>query len=82
VIGHRLDGWSNQDLNVGQITALAPNLESVAKLLKVDVPTVKKVLMSWGRESSMLSFFSMAKHFSRMGVPERLSSLRFSVKQV
>ena len=48
VIGHRLDGWSNQDLNIGQITALAPNLEPVAKLLKVDVPTVKKVLMSWG----------------------------------
>ncbi len=48
VIGHRLDGWSNQDLNVGQIISLAPNLEPFAKVLKTDVATVKKVLMSWG----------------------------------
>ncbi len=48
VIGHRLDGWSNQDLNVGQIVALAPNLQPVADVLGTDVPTVKKVLTSWG----------------------------------
>jgi len=48
VIGHRLDGWSNQDLNVGAIVALAPNLKPIADLLHTDVPTVKKVLMSWG----------------------------------
>src|SRR4029077_7941466 len=48
VIGHRLDGWSNQDLNVGQIIALAPNLQPVANLLGVDVATVKKVVTSWG----------------------------------
>lgn len=48
VIGHRLDGWSNQDLNVGQITALAPNLQPFANLLGTDVATVKKVLTSWG----------------------------------
>jgi hypothetical protein len=48
IIGHRLDGWSNQDLNVGQIVALAPNLLPLANLLGVDVATVKKVLMSWG----------------------------------
>jgi hypothetical protein len=47
-IGHRLDGWANRDLNVGVITSLAPNLQPVADLLKVDVPTVKKVLTSWG----------------------------------
>jgi len=47
-IGHRLDGWPNRDLNVGLIVSLAPNLEPVADLLKVDVPTVKTVLNSWG----------------------------------
>ncbi len=47
-IGHRLDGWANRDLNVGAIVALAPHLEPIADLLKVDVTTVKKVLNSWG----------------------------------
>lgn len=47
-IGHRLDGWGNQDLNVGAIVSLAPHLEPFANLLKVDVATVKKVLGSWG----------------------------------
>lgn len=47
-IGHRLDGWPNRDLNVGAIVSLAPNLQPVADLLGEDVPTVKKVLASWG----------------------------------
>ncbi|MBZ5491961.1 MAG: hypothetical protein LAO76_13600 [Acidobacteriia bacterium] len=47
-IGHRLDGWPNRDLNVGAIVSLAPNLQPVADLLGVNVPTVKKVLGSWG----------------------------------
>jgi hypothetical protein len=47
-IGHRLDGWPNRDLNVGAIVSLSPNLQPVADLLGVDVPTVKKVLGSWG----------------------------------
>lgn len=47
-IGQRLDGWANRDLNVGAIVSLAPNLQPIADLLKVDVPTVKKVLDSWG----------------------------------
>jgi hypothetical protein len=47
-IGHRLDGWANRDLNVGAIVSLAPNLRPFADLLGVDVPTVKKVLGSWG----------------------------------
>jgi hypothetical protein len=47
-IGHRLDGWPNRDLNVGAIISLAPNLQPLATLLGVDVPTVKKVLASWG----------------------------------
>ena len=47
-IGRRLDGWANRDLNVGLIVSLAPNLQPIADLLQVDVPTVKAVLNSWG----------------------------------
>jgi hypothetical protein len=47
-IGRRLDGWANRDLNVGAITALAPDLSSVASLLGVDQETVRQVLNSWG----------------------------------
>jgi hypothetical protein len=47
-IGERLDGWPNRDLNVGEIVALAPDLTPIADLLKSDVPTVIKVLKSWG----------------------------------
>src|SRR5215467_933161 len=46
-IGHRLDGWANRDLNVGAIVGLSPNLQPVADVLGVDVPTVKTVLASW-----------------------------------
>ena len=47
-IGHRLDGWANRDLNVGQIVALAPRLEPFANLLGVSQATVRAVLNSWG----------------------------------
>ncbi|HSP64340.1 MAG TPA: hypothetical protein VLQ90_15225, partial [Pyrinomonadaceae bacterium] len=47
-IGHRLDGWPNQDLDVGAIVSLAPDLSVLTSLLRVDEPTVKKVLASWG----------------------------------
>ena len=47
-IGHRLDGWANRDLNVGEIIALAPNLQPFADLLGVDQTTVRAVLQSWG----------------------------------
>jgi len=47
-IGHRLDGWPNQDLNVGAIVSLAPDLSALTSLLQVDEATVKKVLASWG----------------------------------
>lgn len=47
-IGHRLDGYGNRDLNPGAIIAATPNVALVAKSLRVDVPTVKKVLTSWG----------------------------------
>ena len=47
-IGHRLDGWPNQDLNVGLIVSLAPNLKPFTDPIGVDLPTLKKVLLSWG----------------------------------
>lgn len=47
-IGHRLDGWPNRDLNVGVITALAPDLSVFEKLLGANRSTVVKVLHSWG----------------------------------
>jgi hypothetical protein len=52
-IGHRLDGWANRDLNIGAITALAPNLTPFVDLLKVVDPSitdaqVRTVLNSWG----------------------------------
>ena len=47
-IGHRLDGWSNRDLNVGAIVALAPDLSPFATLLKTTQAAVKTVLNSWG----------------------------------
>ena len=43
-IGHRLDGWANRDLNVGDVVSLAPNLQPIANLLGVDQATVRKVL--------------------------------------
>jgi hypothetical protein len=47
-IGHRLDGWPNRDLNVGQIISLAPDTSALTQLLGVNDATLKKVLASWG----------------------------------
>src|SRR5215211_2695400 len=47
-IGRRLDGWPNQDLNVGAIVASVPNLKPLEESLHADEATVKKVLLSWG----------------------------------
>src|SRR5687767_10685911 len=47
-IGHRLDGWPNRDLNVGQIISLAPDTSALTQLLGVNEATLKKVLASWG----------------------------------
>jgi len=72
-IGHRLDGWANQDLNVGAIVALAPNLQPVADLLNkgggkpVDVPTVKTVLNSWGPGRFDAELFMDGKAFGPNG---------------
>ena len=47
-IGKRLDGWPNQDLNVGAIVSMSPELPALAEMLDTDVENLKKVLMSWG----------------------------------
>lgn len=47
-IGHRLDGWNNQDLNVGAIVNLSPDLSAVVALLGVPDATVRAVLAGWG----------------------------------
>jgi hypothetical protein len=62
-IGHRLDGWPNRDLNVGAIVGLSPNLQPVADLLGVDVPTVQKVLASWGPGKFDAELFMDGKAF-------------------
>lgn len=48
VIGHRLDGWANRDLNVGAIVNLSKDLSAPAKVLGVDEADLRKVLLSWG----------------------------------
>lgn len=47
-IGHRLDGWANRDLNVGEVIALAPDLTPFSTLLGVSQDNVRTVLRSWG----------------------------------
>jgi mono/diheme cytochrome c family protein len=74
-IGHRLDGWANQDLNVGAIIGLAPNLQPVADMLnkglpadkQVDVPTVRTVLSSWGPGRFDAELFMDGKAFGPGG---------------
>jgi hypothetical protein len=62
-IGHRLDGWPNRDLNVGAIVNLSPDLSVPAKLLGVDEPTVRKVLLSWGPGKFDAALFMDGKAF-------------------
>jgi hypothetical protein len=62
-IGRRLDGWANRDLNVGAIVALSPNLQPVADVLEVSVPTVKAVLNSWGPGKFDAELFMDGKAF-------------------
>lgn len=66
-IGHRLDGWANRDLNVGAIIGLSPNLTPVANLLHTDVPTVQKVLASWGPGKFDAELFMDGKAFQPDG---------------
>jgi hypothetical protein len=62
-IGQRLDGWPNQDLNVGAIINLAPNLSAVDHLLGVDDVTTRKVLQSWGPGKFDAELFMDGKAF-------------------
>ena len=66
-IGHRLDGWPNQDLNVGAIVNLSPDLTPVAQLLGVDQPTVRTVLQSWGPGKFDAELFMDGKAFQDDG---------------
>jgi len=66
-IGHRLDGWPNQDLNIGAIVDLAPDLGSLATLLGVDQPTVRSVLQSWGPGKFDAELFMDGKAFEPDG---------------
>jgi len=63
-IGSRLDGWANHDLNVGAIAALSPNLQPVADVLGIDVPTVRSVLNSWGPGKFDAELFLDGKAFN------------------
>jgi hypothetical protein len=67
-IGRRLDGWPNQDLDVGAIVGLSPNLAAVAELLSrggtpVSVDAVKAVLASWGPGKFDAELFMDGKGF-------------------
>jgi hypothetical protein len=69
-IGRRLDGWANRDLDIGFIAAQAPNLQPIAELLGVDVPTVRKVLKSWGPGKFDAELFLDGKAFN----PQQVSN--------
>jgi mono/diheme cytochrome c family protein len=47
-IGRPLDGWPNRDLDAGAIIAIAPNLQQLAHLLRMDDVTLRKILLGWG----------------------------------
>jgi hypothetical protein len=47
-IGHRRDGWPNQDLDIGRLLARAPRLAPYERALETDERTVRNALASWG----------------------------------
>jgi hypothetical protein len=71
-IGRRLDGWPNQDLDVGQIVASAPNLTPLTNLLGVDRATLESVLKSWGPGY----FDAIINHDGKVGPPPHLGAVR------
>ena len=77
-VGHRLDGFANHDLDVGQIVAAAPNLSSVAARLKIDESAVRKVLTSWG-PGKFDAGFGHLPHVSleQNGIMAKLTALHF-----
>jgi hypothetical protein len=71
-IGQRLDGWPNQDLDVGQIVASVPNLKPLTDLLQVDEATLKSILQSWGPGY----FDAIINHDGKVGPPPHLGAVR------
>jgi hypothetical protein len=68
-VGRRIDGLANHDLNVGAITAAAPNLDPVVNLLRladpgVTVADVRSVLNSWGPGKFDAELFLDGKAFN------------------
>ncbi|HWR35701.1 MAG TPA: hypothetical protein VN622_07510 [Clostridia bacterium] len=70
-IGKRIDGLANRDLNVGAITAAAPNLQPVVDLLRlapadaqITVADVRQVLNSWGPGKFDAELFLDGKAFN------------------
>jgi hypothetical protein len=66
-IGHRLDGWPNQDLDVGAVVGLSPDLTPVAQLLGTDQPTVRAALAGWGPGKFDAELFLDGKAFQPDG---------------
>jgi hypothetical protein len=71
-IGQRLDGWPNQDLDVGRIIASAPNLTPLTDLLEVDEAALRSILQSWGPGY----FDAIINHDGRVGPPPHLGAVR------
>jgi hypothetical protein len=71
-IGHRLDGWPNQDLDVGRIVASAPSLKPLTDLLQVDEATLRSILQSWGPGY----FDAIINHDGKVGPPPHLGAVR------
>jgi hypothetical protein len=63
-IGSILDGWANRDLDVGALSAQAPNLQPLAEMLEVDAPMVRRVLNSWGPGKFDAELFLDGKAFN------------------
>lgn len=70
-IGNRIDGLANRDLNVGAITAAAPNLQPVVDLLRlapadagITAAQVRAILNSWGPGKFDAELFLDGKAFN------------------
>jgi hypothetical protein len=71
-VGSRIDGLANRDLDVGAITATAPNLQPLVQLLQIVDPTindakVRAVLKSWGPGKFDAELFLDGKAFQPDG---------------
>jgi len=69
-VGHRLDGWANRDLEVGNIIAAAPDLSPFTTLLGVNRATLDAVLLSWGPGKFDAEIFLDGKAFNTRQVTD------------